>query len=108
MKAFAVATGIVAVVLAASAPVATAAPQEIAIINGLVYQDQYGDLARCISVGPMDITVENYTSKRTAYIYNSDDCTGNPVGTVAPGAKGAAYGITVDFKKPAGGGSFEW
>ncbi|WP_406280382.1 hypothetical protein OH799_14090 [Nocardia sp. NBC_00881] len=53
----------------ALAPATTAAPDEIAIINGLVYQDKYGDLNGCIKVGPMDITVENHTSNRTAYIY---------------------------------------
>ncbi|MEU4344400.1 hypothetical protein AB0H00_24585 [Nocardia sp. NPDC023852] len=107
MKTFAIAAGIVAATLTALAPVTTAATDEIAIINGLVYQDKYGDLNGCIKVGPMDITVENYTSNRTAYIYQSDNCTGNAAGTVAPGAKGAAYGTTVDFKKLPGGGSFQ-
>ncbi|MFC9432674.1 hypothetical protein, partial [Nocardia sp. NPDC057030] len=85
MKSFAVAAGIVAATLTALAPTTTAAPEEIAIINGIVYQDSYHNLDGCIKVGPMDIAVENYTTARTAYIYASDNCTGAPVATVVPG-----------------------
>ncbi|MFE9580545.1 hypothetical protein ACFYO1_29485 [Nocardia sp. NPDC006044] len=55
----------------------------------------------------MDITIENTTSRRTAYVYSSDNCTGDAVGAVAPGAQDTIYGTSVEFKGPRGGGSFE-
>ncbi|WP_280317876.1 hypothetical protein [Nocardia wallacei] len=96
--------GVVATLFAA--PAAPAAGDEIAIINGIVYQDRYNDLAGCIDIGPMDITVENHTSDRTAYIYRSDNCSGPAEAAIAPGTTATAYGTTVDFKRPSGGGSF--
>lgn len=106
MKTFAVAAGIVAATLTALAPTTMAIGDEIAIINGIVYEDKHNDLDKCIKVGPMDITVQNLTSARIATIYKSDNCTGAAEVTIAPGATGHAEGTTVDFKKPAGGGSF--
>ncbi|MET9031060.1 hypothetical protein ABZW96_36495 [Nocardia sp. NPDC004168] len=106
MKTLAIAAGIVAASLTALAPAGIAASNEIAIINRIAYEGRHGDLDRCIKVGPMHITVENHTRNRTAYIYESDNCTGTAAGMVAPGAKGAAYGTTVVFKKPSGIGSF--
>ncbi|MGW4095038.1 hypothetical protein [Nocardia sp. NPDC004750] len=107
MKILSVAAGIAAATLTALAPIGTAASGELAIINRIAYEDRFGDLDRCIKVGPMEITVENHTRNRTAYIHESDNCTGAAAGSVAPGAKGTAYGTTVDFKKPSGSGSFQ-